>query len=337
MVGSLGGGRQLPLFPSRRFWAMTEQELDPTPFLDCWFLTGPTASGKTATGIALAQLIDAEIVVMDSMTVYREMNVGTAKPTAQQVEEVRHHLLDLVSPTEEFSISEYLQAAARAVDDIRSRGKQVLFVGGTPLYLRALLRGIDQGPPPDPAFRAEVMEEVEQYGSQALHDRLALVDPLAASRIHPHDTKRLIRALEVFHATGLPISHRQRHFDQPPLELPRHAFALQWPRGILHERINARVQEMFERGFVDEVRRLIDKYGRLSKTASQAVGYREVLAHLIENVPLEETIRAVQTRTRRFARRQETWFRSFEELRPVSAVEASAQQLAERLAGNALR
>ncbi len=311
---------------------MNDREIDPSQFRECWFLTGPTASGKTAAGIALAKRIDAEIVVMDSMTVYRDMDIGTDKPTPEQRAAIPHHLLDLVSPTEEFSISQYLEAASEVVESIRQRGKRALFVGGTPLYLKALLRGIDQGPPPSPAFRAEVMAEVEKYGPEALHARLELVDPLAASRIHPHDTKRLIRALEVFHATGLPISHRQRHFDEPPEEPPQHVFALQWPRERLHERINTRVRKMFERGFVDEVRALLEKYGQLGKTASQAVGYREILSHLEGNLTLEETIRAVQTRTRRFARRQETWFRAFAELRRIPAEDMSPEELAETMA-----
>ncbi len=306
-------------------------EIDPSLFREAWFLTGPTASGKTAAAIALAKRINAEIVVMDSMTVYREMNIGTAKPTTEDLAQVPHHLIDLVSPTEEFSISQYLAMAADVVDQVQTRGKAVLFVGGTPLYLRALLRGLDQGPPPDPAFRAEVAEEAERHGPQALHDRLALVDPLAASRIHPHDIKRLIRALEVFHATGSPISHRQRHFDELPANPAKRVFGLEWPRSVLHERINARVEQMFQRDFVAEVRALLEKYGQLGKTASQAVGYKEVLAHLAEGVALEDTLRTVQTRTRRFARRQETWFRSFSELKRIAAPGLSAEELAETI------
>ena len=158
---------------------------DPELFCHCWFITGPTASGKTDVGVALAERINAEIVVVDSMTVYKGMKIGTAKATRTHQEAVRHHLLDLVSPTEEFSVSQFLAAATDAVTDIKQRGKEALFVGGTPLYLRALLRGMDDGPPPDPEFRRQVEDELQQVGNQALHDRLNLVDPLSAARIHP--------------------------------------------------------------------------------------------------------------------------------------------------------
>jgi len=304
---------------------------DPELFCHCWFITGPTASGKTDVGVALAERIHAEIVVADSMTVYKGMEIGTAKATRAHQEAVPHHLLDLVSPTEEFSVSQFLAAATDAVTDIKQRGKEALFVGGTPLYLRALLRGMDDGPPPDPEFRRQVEDELQQVGNQALHDRLNLVDPLSAARIHPHDTKRMIRALEVFHATGTQISHRQRHFDQPPAILSKRAFVLNFPRPVLHDRINARVESMFERGFVDEVQELLNQYGALGKTAAQAVGYKEVIEHLSGNATLKETINLVQARTRQFARRQETWFRSFDELRCVSAGVMSGPDIAQTM------
>lgn len=286
-------------------------------FLDCWYLTGATASGKTGVGIELAQLLGAEIISLDSMTLYREMDIGTAKPTPQERLRVPHHLLDLLSPRDEFSVSNYLEAARRTVAEIRSRGREVLFVGGTPLYLKALLRGIFRGPPADWEFRRAVEEELQQAGLPALYERLQQVDPLSAAKLHPHDKRRIIRALEVYRATGRPISHLQTQFEEGRPAASCRVFVLLWPRDRLHARINNRVDAMFAAGFVEEVRGLLQRYGTLSRTALQAVGYREVIAHLQGQQDLAATVEAVKARTRQFARHQETWFRSLSECRFV--------------------
>lgn len=282
---------------------------------DCWYLTGPTASGKTGVGLELAERLNAEIVSMDSMTLYREMDIGTAKPTAEQRQRVPHHLLDVLSPTDDYSVSNYLAAARQKVGEIRGRGREVLFVGGTPLYLKALLRGIFQGPPADWEFRQQVEEEIKQVGLAALHKRLEQVDPLSAMKLHPHDKRRIIRALEVRRATGQPISHLQTQFDEGLPADQRKVAVLSWPRDVLHDRINTRVDVMFASGLVDEVTGLLARHGSLGRTASQAVGYCEVIAHIGGQADLESTIEAVKARTRRFARRQDTWFRSLSECR----------------------
>lgn len=287
-------------------------------FLDCWFLTGPTASGKTSVGLELAERLDAEIIALDSMSLYRDMDIGTAKPTEADRRRVPHHLIDILDPCESSSIAGYLEAAKTAVLEIRNRGRQVLFVGGTPLYLKALLRGLSEGPAPDPDFRRNLEEEVRRVGSEALHARLKLVDPLAASRIHENDTRRMIRALEVHHATGQPMSHYQFEFDEPPGTDRCRAFWLSWPREILHERINARVDAMFAEGLVDEVARLRQRYESLSQTALQAVGYQEVIDYLDGQTSLETAMERVKARTRQFAKRQCTWFRSLPECREVT-------------------
>ncbi len=300
----------------------------------CWFLTGPTASGKTSVGVALAERIGAEIISLDSMSLYRGMDIGTAKPTAAERERVAHHLLDVVEPSQEFSLAEYLAAAGRSIEEIRCRGRAILFVGGTPLYLKGLLRGIFEGPPADWELRRRLQHEAEAGSPGCLHQRLAEVDPLAAQRLHPHDTRRLIRALEVFEKTGQPISRLQQQFEVGrPAEECR-VFVLEWPREQLSARINARVDVMFSAGLVDEVRRLVDGPGRLSRTASQALGYREVLAHLAGRQSLTETIELVKIHTRQFAKRQGTWFRSLSECRSVPVGEPLlpdllASQLAE--------
>ena len=287
-----------------------------TPGCDCWFLTGPTASGKTIIGLELARLIDAEIVSLDSMTLYRGMDVGTAKPTPQQRAMIQHHLIDIIDPTQQFSLAAYVDAAQTKIAEIRARGHEVLFVGGTPLYLKGLLRGIFQGPPADWPFRQQVQEEVRTVGTQALHDRLKLVDPLSAARLHRNDVRRIVRALEVYRLTGQPISHHQLQFDEP--SDARRVFVLDWPRAELHQRIECRVQWMFQQGLVDEVRQLLGQYGRLSRTASQAVGYRETIGLVQGLWDQDQTIRLIRTRTHRFVRRQMTWFRSLSECRYIS-------------------
>ena len=284
---------------------------------ECWFLTGATAVGKSAVALALAEQIDAEIISLDSMAIYRGMDIGTAKPTTEQQARVPHHLIDIVDPHEEYSIDLYLSAAEQSVGEILARGRQVLFVGGTPLYLKALLRGLETGPPANWELRREIEAEVAEIGNQALYDRLQEVDPLAASQIHPNDTRRLIRALEVFRSTGEPISHNQLHFEEGlPAEQCR-VFVLRRQREQQHERINMRVDEMLSRGLVDEVRSLVSQPPGLGRTASQAVGYREVQDHLEGRVDYDRMLADIKTRTRRFAKRQGTWFRSFSECRFV--------------------
>jgi tRNA dimethylallyltransferase len=284
---------------------------------DCWYVTGPTASGKTQIGLELAQRLDAEIISLDSMAVYQQMDIGTAKPTIQQRQLVPHHLLDVVSPATEFNLSQYVQQAHLAIERIRQAGREVLFVGGTPLYLKALLRGIYEGPPADWKFREQIEKELEETGIESLHQRLSQVDPLTAHRLHPNDKRRVIRALEVYKITGQPISHQQDQFDDGLPAQQCKVFVLGWPRDVLHTRIEERVEKMFAMGLVDEVEQLLQQYQTLSRTASQAVGYREVIEMLQAGGQLPEAIERVTIRTRQFARRQETWFRSLSECRRV--------------------
>jgi tRNA dimethylallyltransferase len=298
----------------------------------CRFLAGPTACGKTGLGLRLAEAWDAEIVSMDSMALYRGMDVGTAKPTAEQRSRVPHHLIDVVGPHEDFSVAEYVAAAGAVCRDVVSRGKVPLFVGGTGLYLRSLLRGVFQGPSADREFRRRMEAEAAGQPPEYLHRLLRKCDPAAAKRLHPHDRRRLIRALEVFHVTGRPLSEQQQ---QPPLPLERRPRFVVWldpPREWLHERINRRVEAMFAAGLVDEVRRLLQADPPLGRTARQGLGYKEVIEHMELGVPLEETIERIQTRTRQFAKRQCTWFRNLEECRRIAMSAAeSVEQLAERI------
>lgn len=287
-------------------------------FYDCWILTGPTASGKTAIGIELAHRLGAEIVSLDSMAIYRGMDIGTAKPSLLQRSVVPHHLIDIVEPHEEFSLARYLESAARVVAEIRQRGREVLFVGGTPLYLKGLLRGIFDGPPADWDLRRQLVDEAQRAGPGSLHQRLVQVDPVAAARLHPNDTRRLIRALEVYQRTGRPISELQQQFEVGRPARECRVFVLEWPREELHVRIHARVEAMFAAGLVDEVQGLLARPESLSATARQAVGYREVIEHLEGRIDLPGTIDLVRQHTRQLAKRQGTWFRSLSECRFLS-------------------
>ncbi len=301
-------------------------------------LTGPTAAGKSSVALALSELLDAEILSLDSIAVYRGMDIGTAKPAAEARLRVPHHLIDLVDPIEDFSVARYLRAAHQQTAQVRSRNRRAIFVGGTPMFLKGILRGFDPGPPADWQFRQAVESDLQQHGVEALRERLRQVDPLAAHRIGPNDKRRMIRALEVAHHTGVPLSHRQTQFDHSCDADNCHVFSLAWPRDQLHLRINQRVQKMFDDGLTAEVRSLLDEFGQLSRTASQAVGYREVLDWIRDGGDLEETIQWVAAHTRQLARRQETWFRSFREIRsmavsqPLRAADV-AYQIAELVAG----
>ena len=299
---------------------MTEQTRDRLPAIDdsCWFLTGPTASGKTSAALVLAERIGAEIISLDSMAIYRGMDIGTAKPSLEQRSQVVHHMIDILDPNESFSVAEYLARAHRIVDEIRQRGNKALFVGGTPMYLKVLLRGIFGGPAADWEFRQQVEEQIELHGKQALHRQLAMVDPVSAHKFHPNDIRRVTRALEVYHLTGEPISHQQQEFESQNKSNKKFVFQLSWPRDVLHQRIEKRVVAMFEAGLVREVQQLLESYQELGRTALQAVGYREVLEHLKGERDLDETMQQVVYHTRRFARRQETWFRGFPECQQIT-------------------
>jgi tRNA dimethylallyltransferase len=299
-------------------------------------LTGATASGKSCVALELADRIGGEILSLDSIAVYRGMDIGTAKPDVDARRRIPHHLIDLVEPVEEFSVARYLAAAHQAIEEIEARGRRAIFVGGTPMFLKGILRGFDPGPPADWQFREAVESDVQNHGIEALRDRLRQVDPLAAHRIGPGDTRRMIRALEVARHTGIPLSHRQTQFERSRSAESCHVFALQWPRDQLHSRINRRVRQMFDDGLVREVESLLSKVGELSRTASQAVGYREVLDWIAKGGDLNMLIESVSAHTRQLARRQETWFRSFSEIRTVPVSDAaSPSEIAATIASQA--
>ena len=295
--------------------------------IQVWVLTGPTASGKSGLGMELARRHDLEIVSADSMSVYNRMDIGTAKPGAAEREEIPHHGLDLVEPWEDYDSSRYVRMADEAITAIHARGRRPLILGGTPLYLMALLRGFFEGPSKDRDLRQRLDAE-EDASPGLLHERLQAVDPEAAGRIHRNDRKRLIRALEVHELTGQPISALQTQFEQGPPRYAYRALALNRQREELRERVRIRCQIMFETGLVAEVRQILAA-GGFSTSAGAAIGYREVVDFLEGRLAAEELQYRVRSNTHRLVRRQSTWFRGFPDLLGMDLVgSAGSEELA---------
>jgi tRNA dimethylallyltransferase len=287
-------------------------------FRTCWVLTGPTGSGKSEFALALAECYNAEIVGMDSMTLYRGMDIGTAKPTQFDRQRVPHHLIDVLEPWESATVAWWLRQAEATCRDIESRNKRVLFVGGTPLYLKALLFGLFDGPAGDPELRKRLEEEAQRHGVEALHRRLAAVDAPTASRLHPNDIRRVVRALEVWELTGEPLSNQQLQWSAQtaPSNQPV-CWCMERPREELYCRINNRVKKMLHAGWLDEARHLRELPRPLSKQARKALGYVELFDYLDGKVDLPATAELIQTRSRQFAKRQLTWFRHLPNCRPI--------------------
>ncbi|MAF12625.1 tRNA (adenosine(37)-N6)-dimethylallyltransferase MiaA [Candidatus Poribacteria bacterium] len=292
-------------------------------------IVGPTAVGKTSVAIRVADELGCEIVSVDSRQIYRELDIGTAKPTAAEQAEARHHLIDVADPTERFSAAMYQRAADAAIEDIRARGKQPLLVGGAGLYLRALLDGLFEGPPAQRDIRERLREEARGDGGEALHRRLAEVDPAASHRIHRNDTLRLVRALEVYEITGRPISELQNQWTG---EEPRYravVVALRRPREDLNRRANARIRAMMEEGLLDEVCRLRERYRR-DAPAFSGYGYAELWDHMDGRHTEEKALELLRRNTHRYAKRQLTWFRADPRTSWVDIAEdASAQDVAD--------
>ena len=274
-------------------------------------VVGPTASGKSALALALAQRLGGEIISCDSMQIYRGMDIGTAKPTAAELCRVPHHLIDIAEPEEDFSVMDFVHAATRAVEDILSRGKCPVLCGGTGLYVDAFLRGgTVETPGADPALRAELNTLAETYGATYLHDRLREVDPITAATVHENNVRRVIRALEIYRATGVPKSEWDRRSAEVPARYDAVVLGLFYTcRELLYERIERRVDLMLETGLLTEAERLRDRgVFERSRTAAAAIGYKELLPYLRGECDLPTAVTALKTATRRYAKRQLTWF-----------------------------
>lgn len=290
----------------------------PDDFRSALVLTGPTGSGKSALALDLAGRIGGEIVAMDSMTLYRGMDIGTAKPSVEDRRRVPHHLIDVLDPWETGSVAWWLERASEAVRDIESRGRRAVFVGGTPLYLKALLSGLFEGPPADIEVRARLTAEADAVGVETLHAKLAVVDPRTAERLHPNDVRRVVRALEVWELTGKPISDWQTQWETNAKPQAVRVYCLDRPRDELYARINQRVLDSLADGWLDEVRRLRALPRLLSREAGLALGYRELNDFLDDRRGWDETVALIQQRTRNFAKRQLTWFRHLPEVQFVA-------------------
>ena len=271
------------------------------------FLVGPTAAGKSSLALKLAQKINAEIISCDSMQVYCGMDVLTSKPSKQERKKVRHHLIDIVPPSKNFDVSRYRRRALKAIKEVHGRGRLPLFVGGTGLYVSMVIDGIFEKKTENAAVRRRLYSLAGKRGSACLHDRLKKADPRAAAKIHPHDTRRIVRALEVFQTTGRTISELQAERTGLGGSYDVRIFGLDVPRRALYKKIDARVERMFRAGLVREVRRLLA--GRLSRTARYAIGIPEVKTYSEGALSLAEARELMKKNTRKYARRQLTWFR----------------------------
>ena len=277
------------------------------PLLLC--IVGPTASGKTALSLALRERWPVEILCMDSMQIYRGMDIGTAKPSKLEQALIPHHMLDLIPPEQGYSVAEYRAEAGQAIDRILRRGGLPLLVGGTGLYLRALSLPLDLGGTPrDEAVRAGLQQELETEGAAALHCRLSLLDPVAAARLHLNDSRRVIRALEVIQLTGQPFSAQKMPGPEDgPYRLL--LYAVDWPRELLYQRIERRVDQMMADGLLEEIRGLLEAGLSPAAQSMQGLGYKELLPHIQGQASLEDCVELIKRRTRNYAKRQLTWFR----------------------------
>ncbi len=304
---------------------------DPGSTLKLLCLLGPTAVGKTNLAIPVAQQMDAEIISVDSKQIYRYMDIGTAKPTSAERALVPHHLIDCVDPDQPFCAADFQKCADAVIHDITRRHKKVLIVGGSGLYFRALIDGLFEVPRTDQDVRQCLHDELEKHGKERLHAQLEQIDPEAASRIHVNDVSRVIRALEVYELTGIPISRHQQQWKQSQARYPFRAFVISRPRPELYERIDQRVEKMLRDGWIDEVRSLLAKgYGK-ELVSMQGLGYRELVEYLEGTLGLGVAVEQIKLRTRRYAKRQLTWFRGDKRLRWIDLSANSESSVMQRL------
>lgn len=287
-------------------------------------IVGPTASGKSALAVALAKALGGEVVSCDSMQIYKKLNIGTAKPNAAEMEGVPHHLIDCVDPEISFSSADYVSLADAAIADVHARGKLPILCGGTGLYLDCFLRGGGfEETESDPALRETLFAYANEHGNVALHARLAAVDPESAAAIHPNNVKRVVRALEIFESTGMTKSEADRRSRVAESPYDATVIGLRYAdRDVLYERIDRRVDQMLEAGLLDETKRLMDDgVFEVNATAAQAIGYKELLGYLGGACSLESAVEDLKRATRRYAKRQITWFGAKDYVWWVDAVE----------------
>lgn len=272
-------------------------------------ICGPTASGKTALSIELAKKINGEIVSADSMQIYKDMDIGTAKPTKQEMGEIKHYLLDFVSPEDRYSVAQYKQDAKKAIKEIINKGKIPIIVGGTGLYVDSLIYEIEYNDIKlDEEYRKKLEKIAEEQGLEELYKKAVEIDPEAMKKISQNDKKRIMRVLEIYHSTGKTKTEQEKESRKNPVEYDYRVFAINWDREILYQRINKRVDIMVEQGLIEEVKEILNKYDKFP-TAMQGLGYKEVVDYLNGIYTKEEMIEKIKLETRRYAKRQLTWFR----------------------------
>ena len=279
-----------------------------------WVLTGPTACNKTEIGFTVAQKTRGEIISADSMLFYRGMDIGTAKPSLDMRELVPHHFIDIIDPWESYSVGRYVDDVESLIDAADSKDRKFLIVGGSPLYVKGLVDGIFNGPEADWDIRRELEELADEKGNQHVHDILQKIDPVKAAELHPNNLRRIIRAIEVYRITGKPVSVLQEQYKLARKSYQFKIMCIAREREDIYRRINERVETMFDKGLVDEVQSLSDNPRGLSKQAKQALGYKEVIQYLDGGLTLDDAKEMVKQSTRRFAKRQMTWFRSFPDI-----------------------
>ncbi len=274
-------------------------------------ILGVTASGKGRLAFNIARDLDAEIISIDSMKVYRRMDIGTAKPSKEACAAIPYHLIDIVEPSESFSVGTFLEQAQKTIEDIQSRGKPVVAVGGTALYIKSLLYGLFDGPGCDSQIREKLRQREQAEGLLKLHEELSKLDPQSAQRIHPNDSKRIIRALEVYELTGKPISDFQQQWDDQAAQNNWTIIGLRRDKAVESHRINLRVKRMLEQGLVDEVKSLLAEPKPLSMQAACAIGYAEIIDYLNGKIPLDDAVELIKKNSRYLAKHQRTWFKTF--------------------------
>ena len=272
-------------------------------------ICGPTASGKTALSIELAKKINGEIVSADSMQIYKDMDIGTAKPTKQEMGEIKHYLLDFVSPEDRYSVAQYKQDAKKAIKEIINKGKTPIIVGGTGLYVDSLIYEIEYNDIKlDEEYRKKLEKIAEEQGLEELYKKAVEIDPEAMKKISQNDKKRIMRVLEIYRSTGKTKTEQEKESRKNPVEYDYRVFAINWDREILYQRINKRVDIMVDQGLIEEVKEILNKYDKFP-TAMQGLGYKEVVDYLNGIYTKEEMIEKIKLETRRYAKRQLTWFR----------------------------
>ena len=289
---------------------------------DLIVITGPTASGKTAMSVELAKILGAEIVNADSMQIYKYMDIGTAKPTVEERQGIPHHLIDIVMPDEQFSVARYCECAKEAIDSVHAKGKPVVMVGGTGLYVDSLVNNIQFSQiEPDEEYREKMEKLADEKGNEHIYNMLLEIDSESAEKIKAADRKRIIRALEVFHLTGKTITWHNEQSRSIPSPYNTTMFAIDVAREVLYDKINRRVDIMMDMGLLEEVKTIINMGIKKDSTAMQAIGYKEIGEYLEGEITLEEAVDKIKQGSRRYAKRQLTWYRRNEKINWVKNID----------------